>query len=240
MHFVLSLLYEIILIVCILLFLDDKEENYGTIFDKISIGLMAESVIISFNEFEYKIKSWFFFTNTVKVSIAPNMLTVIISILFFSSIMVRNRITLNKDKPIDLIIKDLIMLILGILFFASLISVLVSNEYFYIPIIGETNYTAQSLCIILLAFSWVGIKCISIIAIPIIAFLSVGRIGEVNRAMGIVGIFYLLFAYIAIYLVFKNEKVSEKFEAILEDFEIEFFGDKEKNNKKNDIDYHMV
>ena len=193
-------------------------------------------VIISFNEFEYEIKSWIIFTDTVKVSIAPNMLTLLISFLFFSSIWVRNEMNYNINKKIEYI-----MLILGNLFFASFISVLVSNEYFYIPLIGETNYTAQSLCIVLLAISWVGIKFISMITIPIMAFLSVGRIGEVNKAMWIVGIIYLLFAYLAIFLVFNNNKIRTKIKNSFGEFKKDFFfpndnseEHNEEHNKEND------
>ena len=67
------------------------------------------------------------------------------------------------------------------------------------------------------------------IIILIMVFLSVGRIGEVNRAMGIAGIFYLLFAYIAIILIIRNEKIKNKIKYTFHCFKNDFF-------YKNDID----
>jgi len=117
------------------------------------------------------------------------MLTLIISILYALSLYLRNHIRININP------KDLAINILDLLFFSSLISVLISNDYFYIPLIGETNFTSQSFCLFLLVLSWVGMKSINIFIFPIIALLALGRIGAVNKAMGIVGIFYLLFSY---------------------------------------------
>ena len=178
LHLILSLIYDImIMIILFFHYFSSKKEKFGNIYDIISIVLMAESVIISFGEFKYEARSWIFFIDTKIVNIAPNMLTLLMSISFFGSFLVRNNMAINKKtRKIDLI-----MLVLSVLFFSSLISVLVSNQYFYIPIIGETNYTAQSICVFFMIISWVGIKSISMFTIPAMTLLSVGRIGEVNK-----------------------------------------------------------
>ena len=120
---------------------------YGNIKEKVSIALISESVIISFSEFYYSTTKWFFFTENVKLTIAPNMLTLIISILYALSLYLRNHIRININP------KDLAINILDLLFFSSLISVLISNDYFHIPLIGETNFTSQSFCLFLLVLS---------------------------------------------------------------------------------------
>ncbi len=218
LNFVLSSIYDIIIMIILNIYFSDREQ-FGNIYDVISIVLMAESVIISFNTFKYNITRFFFWTYTEEITIAPNMTTILISFGFLASFWIRNGLGLNRNKPIYLV-----MHILIILFFASLISVLVSNKYITIPIIGETNYTPQSLYIILMVLSWVGIKSVSMITIPVMAILSTGRIGEVNKAMGSVGVFYLLFAYIAIILqAFYNEKISTKYKKVFGGLKKDFF-----------------
>ena len=111
-----------------------------------------------------------------------------------------------------------------------------SNNYFYIPFIGETPYTSQSFCLFLLVLSWAGMKCLNIFIFPFLAILSLGRIGEVNKAMGITGIFYLLFSYISILLQIQNNNEIYK---IYEDSYKEFNKDfqfKKKIINKDDND----
>ena len=126
--------------------------------------------------------------------------------------------------------------ILNILFCSSLLSVLISNDYFYIPIIGETSFTSQSFCIFLLVFSWLGMKSLNIFIFPILALLTLGRIGEVNKAMGIVGLFYLMFAYISIFLQLSdNKKIKQLYKISLGEFTSDFQFDKnpDENNSQN-------
>lgn len=226
----LSCIYDVMLILILSSYFYYKNE-FGTTYEKVSVALMSESVILSFKEYNYSTIVWFFFPKNVTVTIAPNMLTIIISILFFISLWIRNGIEPSKE-PINII-----MLLLGILFLASLISVLISNEYYFIPFIGETNFTSQSICVFLLILSWVGIRCINLILIPIVAFLSLGRIVQVDKAMRFVGVFYLLFACAAIILqIVKNEKMTQKFKTIFGNYSENFkkeFSTKEDNKDNN-------
>ena len=202
---ILSLIFCIIL--CLLLYIhfnNYDEEYYGNIKEKISLVLISESIIISFKDFYYKKTNFIFFTRNIKVTISPNMITLIVSIFYALSICLRNRIPIS-DKP-----KDIAFNVLNILFFSSLLSVLISNDYFYIPIYGETSFSYQAFFIFLLVLSWVGMKSINIFIFPLLALLALGRIGEVNKAMGIVGLFYLLFSYTSIYLQFSGNKTINK------------------------------
>jgi len=225
LSFILSSIYDLFLILLLCFhYIYEDEELYGTPKEKISMALISESIIMSFQEFSYKKTNWFFFTQNINVSIAPNMLTLIVSILYSLSIYLRYQLTFI-DKP-----KVIVTNILNILFCSSLLSVLISNDYFYIPIIGETSFTSQSFCILLLIFSWLGIKSLNIFIFPILALLALGRIGEVNKAMGIVGIFYLLFAYSSIFLqLTDNKKIRQLYKISLSEFSRDF-----KINKNSD------
>jgi len=179
--------------------------------------------------FNYTTTKWLF-TQNVKLTIEPNMLTLITSIFYALSLYFRNHITIST-KP-----KDLAINIFNILFFSSLMSVLISNEYFYIPLIGKTSFTSQSFCLFLLALSWVGMKSINIFIFPFIAILAVGRIGDVNEAMGIVGIFYLLFSYISLIIQFSDSKLIHNFQNSFNEFSHDFRF-KERVHENEDSNY---
>lgn len=228
LNFILSSIYVIMLIALLCShFLIDDEESFGTIKEKISMALISESIIMSFQEFSYKKTNWFFFTRNITITIAPNMLTLIVSILYSLSIYLRYQLAFS-DKP-----KIIAINILNILLCSSLLSVLISNDYFYIPIIGETSFNSQSFCILLLVFSWLGIKSLNIFIFPILALLALARIGEVNKAMGIVGIFYLLFAYASIFLqLTDNKKIRQLYKISLSELsrDFKFNKDFDENN----------
>lgn len=90
--YILSLIYIIILLVLLYYqYVEVNEELYGTLKEKISIALISESVIISFQVFEYTYE-WIFYTKrSAKLTIAPNMLTLIMSILYSLSLYLRNQ-----------------------------------------------------------------------------------------------------------------------------------------------------
>ena len=80
-------------------------------------------------------------------------------------------------------------------------------------------------------------KSINIFIFPIIALLSLGRIGAVNKAMGIVGIFYLLFSYASLIIQFSDNKSIHKiyknsFNEFSNDFQF-----KENMHEKTDSNY---
>ena len=197
---------------------EPNKGDFGTTKEKIAFALMAESLIISYQDFYYHKTNFFFYERDIKVSIAPNMFSLIISISYNFSLLVRNNIR-PGDKP-----KDLVLHIMNILFFSSLISVFISNNYFYIPIYGETNFTAQTFGFCLIIVSWICIKSINLIIYPFLAFISMYRLGEVNKALGNAGICYLLCSYISLYLQFlSNNKIDEKSNYFLNEFYSEIF-----------------
>ena len=240
---ILTLIYDALLLVILYFhFFQQNKELYGSLKEKISLVLLSEVVIISFQPFYYK-EEWGFldylkyylkkFINpsTKKekvVDISPNMLTIIVSIGYSLSLKFRYQI------PISILPKDLCLNVLNILFFSSLLSVLFSNNYFYIPFLGETSYTEQSCCIILLVFFFVGMKSINLFIFPVIAILSLGRIGEVNKAMKNVGIFYLLLAYISISLqLYENELVKRLINKSIHEIKKDFYFNEDNNDNNN-------
>lgn len=201
-----------------------NEDDFGNIKEKIAFALMMESVMISYQKFYYTTTSWFFWTEEVEVTIAPNMFSLVISMSYSFSLIIRNNIILN-DRP-----KYLIMHLLNILFFSSLISVFISNNYFCLPLIGKTNMTGQTFCGFLIACSWLGIKSMNVIILPILAFLSMYRLGEVNKAMGKTGIVYLLCSYFSLILqFFSDNNVQNKFNNYFNNLRCDIFTEKVNN-----------
>ena len=237
--FTLTLIYDALLFVILYFhFFQQNEKLYGSIKEKISLVLLCEVVVISFQPFEQKDKKLGFFyylksfiypsTKKVEVDISPNMLTLIVSIGYYLSLKFRHQI------PISILPKDLCLNVLNILFFSSLLSVLFSNNYYYIPFYGETSYTEQSFCIILLVFFFVGMKSINLFIFPVIAILSLVRIGEVNDAMKIVGIFYLLFAYLSIILqLYENELIKRLYNKSIHEIKKDFYFNEDNNDNNN-------
>ena len=235
---ILTLIYDVLLFVILYFhFFQQNEELYGSFKEKLSIGLLSEVVVISFQPFYYE-KEWglwdylksFIYTSTKKVNvdISPNMLTFIVSIGYSLSLIFRYQIR------ISILPKDLCLYFLNILFFSSFLSVLFSNNYFYIPFFGETSYTEQSFCIILLVFFFIGMKSIILFIIPVIAILSMGRFGEVDKAMKNVGIFYLLLAYISISLqLYENELVKRLINKSIHEIKKDFYFNEDNNDNNN-------
>ena len=82
-------------------------------------------------------------------------------------------------------------------------------------------------------------KSLNIFIFPLLILLSLGRIGVVNKAMGYVGLFYLLFAYISIFLQIVNNNEIIKiyktsFNEISNDFKFKRNNNQEYNNEINE------
>ena len=145
------------------------------------------------------------------------MFSLLVTMGYALSLKVRNNIHIIS-KP-----KYIILHLLDILFFSSLISVFASNKYIKLPLYGDTNFTSQTFCTLLLVFSWMGIKAINIFIFPVVAYLSLSRIGEVNKAMGEFGTFYLLFSYISIILqIIEYQKLNRGFQNFFSEFRNEY------------------
>ena len=57
---------------------EPNKRDFGTTKEKIAFALMAESLKISYQDFYYRKTSFFFYERDIKVSIAPNMFSLII------------------------------------------------------------------------------------------------------------------------------------------------------------------
>jgi len=216
-------IYNIILYVILYsYFFNWNEDDFGNIKEKIAFALIVESVMISYQKFYYTTTSWYFWTKEVEVTIAPNMFSLVTSMSYSLSLIIRNKIKVS-DRP-----KNLLMHLANLLFFASLISVFVSNNYFYIPLSGPTNITAQTFSGFLIALSWIGVKSINMIIYPTLAFLSMYRIGEVNKAMGKIGNVYLLCSYFSLILQFFSDgNIEQKCKNFFNEFKNDIFVENE-------------
>ena len=222
-------IYDIIIYILIYSHLfEPKPGDFGNTKEKIAFALMAESLIISFQDYYYTKTNFFFWERDIKVSIAPNMISLIISISYNISLMVRNNIKFGDN------LKGLIMQLMNIVFFSTLISVFFSNNYLYIPIYGETNFNGQTFGILLVIFSWTCMKSINIIIYPLLAFLSMYRLGEVNKAMGNAGVVYLLCSYISLYLQFlSGNKIEDRCGEYFSKLKSEMFSYENPSNNSN-------
>jgi len=215
-----TLIYDIIIISMIYLYLYQNDDiEYGTNKEKVSFLLIIESLLLSFKKYsltEVKYEWTYLIIPNIKketkeIDLFPDMLSLLISIFFYLSLRIRNGIFYETT------VKTCAFSVTYILFFSSLISVLASNEYIKIPYYGETEITTKSFCVYSLVLSYVGIKSMNKILIPISLFFILGRIDDVNRAMGKNGIFYIMFAFVSVSLQvssFKNilNEIKEDFE----------------------------
>jgi hypothetical protein len=197
----------------------NNDIEYGTNKEKVAFLLIIESLLLSFKKYSFtdtkyewhyliipKIKN-----ETKEIDLFPDMLSLLISIFFYVSLRIRNGIFYETS------VKTCAFSVTYVLYFSSLISVLASNEYIKIPLYGETEVTTKSFCVYSLVLSYLGIKSMNKILIPISLFFILGRIDDVNRAMGKNGIFYIMFAFTSVSLQvssFKNilNEIKEDFE----------------------------
>lgn len=220
LDFISILVYDIIIIAMYYLHLYKNEDiEYGTNKEKVSFILIIESLLLSFKKYSITdIKyEWYYLiipkqkAETKEIDLFPDMLSLLISIFFYLSLRFRNGIYYETS------IKTVAFSVAYILFFSSLISVLASNEYIKIPLYGETEITTKSFFVYTLVLSYVGIKSMNKILIPISLFFILGRIEDVNRAMGRNGIFYIMFAFVSI--SFQVSSIKNILNEIKEDFE---------------------
>ena len=77
-------------------------------------------------------------------------------------------------------------------------------------------------------------KSINIIIYPLLAFLSMYRLGEVNKAMGNAGVVYLLCSYISLYLQFlSGNKIEDRCGEYFSKLKSEMFSYENPSNNSN-------
>ena len=220
LDFLYTLIYDIIIISMIYLYLYQNDDiEYGTNKEKVSFLLIIESLLLSFKKYTFIDYSyeWHYLiipkikNETKEIDLFPDMLSLLVSIFFYLSLRIRNGIFYDSS------IKTCAFSVAYVLYFSSIISVLASNEYIKIPLYGETKVTTKSFCVYTLVLSYVGIKSMNKILIPASLFFILGRIDDVNRAMGKNGIFYIMFAFVSMSL--QVESFKKILNEIKEDFE---------------------
>ena len=155
---------------------------------KISFAIIVESIIILAYNLIYSDN--IFWAKNTEVIISPNIFSLIISISYNLSLIIRNNTKIIIES------KYLIIYILNILFFAILISIFISNNNFYLPLYGETNITSTTFYGFLLLFPWTSFKSLNILIYPLMILLSIFRLGKIYNAFGSKAIYiFIVFLY---------------------------------------------
>ena len=185
---------------------------------KICSAIIVESIIILAYIFIYPDST--FWTTNSKMIITPKIFSLITSISYNLSLIIRN----NAKR------KYLIINILNILFFAFTISIFISNNNFYLPLYGETNITFKTFYGFLILFSWTCFKSLNLLIYPLIVFFSIFGLGKIYKVMGMKAIFIFLYFYILHIIQFYNNYLKEEeYKDFFNKFKSEFFS-KNKNN----------
>ena len=189
---------------------------------KICSSIIVESIIILAYIF-INPDSTFWTTNS-RMIITPNIFSLITSISYNLSLIIRN----NAKR------KYLIINILNILFFAFTISIFISNNNFYLPLYGETNITYKTFYSFLIIFPWTSFKSLNILIYPLMVLLSILRLGKIYKVFGSKAIFLLLYFYILYIVQFCiNYLKEDEYKDFFNKFKSELFSKKKK--KLNNI-----
>ena len=203
-------------------YLDKNGPGLSISIEKLSIAMIVEPIIILAYNFIYSDN--IFWAKNTEVIISPNISSLIISISYNFSLIIRNNAKLSIKS------KYLIIFLLNILFFAILISIFISNNNFYLPLYGETNITSKTLYGFLILFSWTCFKSLNLLIYHLMVFFSIFRFGKIYKVMGSKAIFIFLYFYILHIIQFYNNYLKEEeYKDFFNKFKSEFFS-KNKNN----------
>lgn len=168
----------------------------------IAIALMLVAVIISYQGWEFekeapKILAIFGKENSIeKLSINPDLDSCLYAAVFYFAFVVRFKGI--KDTIASWI--DVASCIIVILLLASFINIILSKDLLF----GKIK--PESLLIIGMIFSWLGLKLISVICMALVALLSLTGIDKVSEAMGAVwGPIYILCAFVGFLFYLSTE-----------------------------------
>ena len=224
---ILFMLYDIYLFIYLYgAYLDKNGPVLSISMEKLSLALIFEPIIIITYNLIYS--DSIFWTKNTEVIISPNIFSLIISISYNLSLIIRN------NAKISIKSKYLIIFLLNIIFFAILISIFISNNNFYLPLYGETNITYKTFYSFLIIFPWTSFKSLNILIYPLMVLLSILRLGKIYKVFGSKAIFLLLYFYILYIVQFCiNYLKEDEYKDFFNKFKSELFSKKKK--KLNNI-----
>ena len=182
---------------------------------------MLIPVLLSFKIYETDVQHvilWLIkYKETISVDISPSMISTIVAIALYSSLIVRGLVQLNlKTEKRLVIFLELILICLNILFISSFLKLIIDSK----PIEGlPFNISSSAILAFAVVVSWIGMKSIAGYVWVLLFIMSITRMTNVDYSMGVVGAFYVLSAFISILFQFiPNNSFSKFGQALMSDF----------------------
>ncbi len=157
-----------------------------------AIILLIIPIIISFVNISGTITKRFLFwswSEQFLTNITPSLMSTLFAILLLLAVILRNNPRRMFSKP-----SRFVLLAEDVLFISSFLNILCNKEPLPVPAI---NISCQSLLVVAVVFSWVGIKEVSGIIWAAVLILGVTRLVSIDSVMGFTGSLYLLCAFLS-------------------------------------------
>lgn len=155
--------------------------------------LMFIAIVISLLDYPYEENFLFFFHKQEVFSFAPDMVSTLYAIIFYSIFAIRFKgIKRTVETPIDIAFATLSILLLS-----SLFQLILNTENFKILGFVEAP-DPQKVLIITFFSSLFGIKLVSAGCMVFVAFLAVSNFSAANQAMEFWGVIYVMCAFFGI------------------------------------------
>lgn len=165
--------------------LTDSTEISHKMLKLVSLILMIIACCIASQTYTKIIEKTFLFifswSEPVSTTIRPTVISVLCAIFLIAPSCIRSNMKLTAY--------NIIQGTLNILFMSSFIGLIVGGESWNIPFI---NISSQSILIFCILLSWIGMKSITGFIWIFLLILAIGRITDVDIAMGFWGVAFIL------------------------------------------------
>lgn len=177
-----------------------------TVREFISFILMLYACLISFSDFiilEQKLGITKGSYNSLKsFSVKPRVLSVCFAIFLYVSLIVKGFIDFPKK------VYSYSMMVSGVVFLSSFMNLFVSNDKWKIFGFIELPFSAQTLAILVILFSYFGVKAAVGFGWIALLICAVSRMADADSAMGLLAIPYLLCPFTSLMIAAQD---TEKF-----------------------------
>lgn len=188
--------------------------------------LMVTAIIISLFDYPYVDKFLFFFSKTENFSMAPQMTSCILAIIFYAIYIIRFK---GIERTVGSRI-DIAFTVISVLLLSSVFQLILGAETLKLLWIIPLPSSYIVLVITIIA-SLLGVKLVSAGCMAFIAITAVSNLSVASVAMGFWGVVYVMCAFVGILLYLSVEPaVLESFSQIKESFSKTF------NKVKNDFE----
>lgn len=175
--------------------------------------LLLIPIIISFINISGTVTKRFLFwswSEQFLSNITPSLMSTLFAILMLLAVILRNNPRRLFSKP-----SRFVLLAEDVLFISSFLNILCNKEPLPIPGI---NISCQSLLVVAVVFSWVGIKEVAGIIWAAVLILGVTRLCTLDSIMGFTGSLYLLCAFLSGVLQWLELDVHVSLESLKQQF----------------------